>query len=423
MSAPTDSSVQRAPLEGVRVLDLTRVLAGPWCTQLLGDLGADVVKVEAPGTGDDSRQFGQALPGDGPGRDSGFFLACNRNKRSITVDLNTASGAALIARLAAESDVLVENFKAGGLRRFGLDAASLMPANPRLIYCSVTGFGQDGPYAKRPAYDFIMQAMAGLMSSCGQPEGAPGGMPMRTGIPTTDLVAGYQATVAILGALIQRGISGQGQFIDAAMLDSSVCFNSTLAQAYLITGQPVTRQGNNNPIASPSGVFQTADGWMVVAAGNDRQFVQLCGVLGATDLPSDTRFASNMMRVQNRQALHALIEPVLQSQTTDHWLPRLSDVQVPCTRINNMAQTFADPQVQHRNLVAEVQHGSGAPLKLLRSCLNMSAHRAPLRAPPQLGADNAAVLSEWLGLDTAAVQSLFAAGAMGAPGKPADTAP
>ena len=244
MSAPTDSPMQRAPLEGVRVLDLTRVLAGPWCTQLLGDLGADVVKVEAPDAGDDSRQFGQALPGDGPGRDSGFFLACNRNKRSITVDLNTASGAALIARLAAESDVLVENFKAGGLRRFGLDAASLMPANPRLIYCSVTGFGQDGPYAKRPAYDFIMQAMAGLMSSCGQPEGAPGGMPMRTGIPTTDLVAGYQATVAILGALIQRGISGQGQFIDAAMLDSSVCFNATLAQAYLITGQPVARQGN-----------------------------------------------------------------------------------------------------------------------------------------------------------------------------------
>lgn len=405
----------RAPLAGVKVLDLSRVLAGPWCAQLLGDLGADVVKVEAPGSGDDSRQFGDALPdaAGGRGRDSAFFLACNRNKRSITVDLANPEGAALVARLATQSDVLVENFKAGGLVRFGLDAKRLCAGNPRLIYCSVTGFGQDGPYASRPAYDFVMQAMAGMMSSCGQPDGAPGGMPMRTGIPTTDLVAGFQATIAVMGALMQRSVSGQGQFIDASMLDTSVAFNVHLAQGYLMNGRVPRRQGNNNPIAAPSGVFASADGWMVIAAGNDRQFAQLCAVIGRKELIGDSRFASNMLRVRHRDALAAIIEPLFAKQPTAHWLDALGQAQVPCTRINDMAQTFADPQVRHRNLVQEVSHGSGVRLPMLRSTLNMSAHEAPLRAPPQLGAHNDEVLSDWLALDDAARARIAATGALG----------
>ena len=389
-----------APLHGVKVLDLTRILAGPWCTQLLGDLGADVVKVEAPGLGDDSRQYGPAIGDAPPGtvRDSAFFLACNRNKRSIAADLSTPEGLALIRQLAAQCDVLVENFKAGGLKRFGLDAETLCAQYPKLIYCSVTGFGQDGPYAARPAYDFVMQAMAGLMSSCGQPDGTPGGMPMRTGIPTTDLVTGYQAAVSVLGALIQRGITGRGQFIDASMLDASVAFNVHFAQGYLLNGVVSTRQGNNNPIASPSGVFAVADGWMVVAAGNDRQFVALCELLGRPDLTQDARFASNGLRVKNRSALYELIEPLLLARSSAQWLEAMAEVQVPCAPINDMAQVFADPQVRHRQLLRSVEHGSGETICMVRSTLNMSAHEAPMNAPPQLGEHTDEILRDWPGV-------------------------
>lgn len=400
-----DSAAQaHAPLKGVRVLDLTRILAGPWCTQLLGDLGADVVKVESPGTGDDSRQYGPAI-GDAPAgtaRDSAFFLATNRNKRSIAIDLATPEGLATIKQLVAEADVFVENFKAGGLKRFGLDADTLCAQYPKLIYCSVTGFGQDGPYAHRPAYDFVMQAMAGLMSSCGQPDGTPGGMPMRTGIPTTDLVTGYQAVVSVLGALIQRGITGRGQFIDASMLDASVAFNVHLAQGYLLNGKPPARLGNNNPIASPSGVFAASDGWMVVAAGNDRQFVALSELLGRPDLPKDARFATNGARVQNRMALHEQLEPLLLAQTSKHWLALMSEAQVPCAPINDMAHVFDDPQVRHRDMVRQVPHGSGQTISMVRSTLNMSAHEAPMNAPPQLGEHTDEVLRDWLGKKTKA---------------------
>lgn len=387
-------------LEGVRVLDLSRVLAGPWCAQILGDLGADVVKVEMPGRGDDSRQFGACLDPEATSgaRDSVFFLACNRNKRSIALDFSTPEGAQLVRELAQQCDVLVENFKAGSLRRFGLDWDSLKTLNPRLIYCSVTGFGQDGPYAPRPAYDFVMQAMSGMMSTCGQPEGSAGAAPMRTAIPATDLVTGFNAAIAVLGAVIQRGVTGRGQFIDAAMLDASVAFNVHLAQGFLLSGDVPRRQGNGNPIAAPSEVFHTADGWMVIAAGNDRQFASLCAVLGCADLAREPRFATNAQRVAQRAALHDALEPALMLHPTAHWLGVLEAVQVPCASINTMDQVFADPQVQHRRMTVEVEHGSGRRIPILRSPLNMGDADPPYRAPPQLGQHTDEVLAQWLAL-------------------------
>ncbi|AMM24383.1 CaiB/BaiF CoA transferase family protein [Variovorax sp. PAMC 28711] len=411
MNASASTPPRRA-LDGVRVLDLSRVLAGPWCAQLLGDLGADVVKVESPGRGDDARELGVALdsPTPGPGRDSNFFLACNRNKRSIAIDFSKHAGAELVRTLVSDCDVLVENFKAGTLRRYGLDWDSLKTINPRLVYCSVTGFGQDGPYASRPAYDFVMQAMTGMMSTCGMPDGTPSAAPMRTAIPATDLVTGYQASVAVLGALIQRGITGRGQFIDAAMLDASVAFNVHLAQGFLLSGQAPTRQGNNNPIAAPSGVFKTANGWLVVAAGNDRQFVSLCNVLGCPALATLPLFATNGQRVVSRLALHAEIDPLLAAHTTEHWLPLLEAAHVPTTRINTMDQVFDDPQVLHRQMTVEVDHASGQRIPILRSALNMSDSPVHYRAPPQLGQHTHEVLTQWAALDEVRIDELHAAG-------------
>lgn len=399
-------------LDGLRVLDLSRVLAGPWCAQLLGDMGADVVKVESPGRGDDARELGVALEPQQPGqgRDSNFFLACNRNKRSIAIDFAKPAGAELVRTLVRDCDVLVENFKAGTLRRYGLDWDSLKAINPRLVYCSVTGFGQDGPYATRPAYDFVMQAMTGMMSTCGMPDGTPGAAPMRTAIPATDLVTGYQASVAVLGALIQRGITGRGQFIDAAMLDASIGFNVHLAQGFLLNGAVPSRQGNNNPIAAPSGVFKTANGWLVVAAGNDRQFVHLCNALGRPELATHPLFATNGQRVISRVALHAEIEPLLAAHPTEHWLPLLEAAQVPTTRINTMDQVFDDPQVRLRKMTVEVDHASGQRIPILRSTLNMSDSPVDYRAPPQLGQHTREVLTQWAALDPAQVEALYTAG-------------
>lgn len=391
------------PLQGLRVLDLSRVLAGPWCAQILGDLGADVVKIEAPGSGDDSRQFGTALDPQATGgaRDSNFFLSCNRNKRSVAIDLASPQGSRLIRELAVKSDVLVENFKAGGLRKFGLDWQSLEPLNPRLIHCSITGFGQEGPYAARPAYDFIMQAMSGMMSTCGQPDGAPGSEPMRTAIPTTDLVTGFNAAIGILAALIQRGVTGRGQFVDAAMLDASVAFNMHLAQGYLLSGQVPKRQGNGNPIAAPSEVFATWDGWIVIAAGNDRQFALLCDALGLGFLSRRPEFVTNQLRVTNRRALREALAPELLQRPTAVWLELLHAVQVPATAINTMDQVFADPQVQHRKMTVEVEHGSGRSIPILRSAINLSGASTAYRAPPQLGQHTSEVLAEWLGREGA----------------------
>ncbi|THU05039.1 CoA transferase [Lampropedia puyangensis] len=399
-----------APLQGIKVLDLSRVLAGPFCAQLLGDLGADVVKVEVPGTGDDARQLGSAVVSpstpEGAGRQSNFFLACNRNKRSVAVDLATPEGRELVMALLQKADVVVENFKAGGMLRLGLDPQAIHAANPRLIHCSITGFGHTGPYAARPAYDFIMQAMTGMMSTCGVPEQSPGAGPMRTAIPTTDLVAGYQACVAILGALIQRSISGKGQFIDAAMLDASVAFNVHLAQGFLMGMGVPQRQGNNNPIAAPSGVYASADGWLVVAAGNDRQFEHLCSALQLGPLREQERFASNAARVANRQALHTVMEPVLRSRTSAQWLAQLEAAGVPCAAIHDMQAVFDDPQVQHRQMVVHSQRADGSTVPLLRSALNMQDHAVRYSAPPLLGEHTEEVLVQWLQMPSEAIAHL-----------------
>ncbi|WP_066735968.1 CaiB/BaiF CoA-transferase family protein [Cupriavidus sp. D384] len=406
-----------APLAGLRVLDMSRVLAGPWAAQQLGDLGADVVKIEAPGLGDDARQLGVAA-GDADaksskGRNSNFYLACNRNKRSIVVDLSKTEGKSLVLELVRNCDVIVENFKAGGMARLGLGWDVLSEANPRLIHCSVTGFGQDGPYAAQPAYDFIMQAMTGMMSTCGLPDGLPGATPVRTAIPVTDLVTGYQATVAIMGALIQRAVTGKGQFIDAAMLDASVAFNVHLAQGYLMGLGVPSRQGNNNPIAAPSGVFQSSDGWLVIAAGNDRQFASLCSVLELDAIRDKEEFSSNAARVRNRAELHTYIEPVVRSQSSASLRQRLQSAGVPCTKINDMEATFEDVQVRHRQMVVHVsQAEDGAAVPILRSALNMSNYEVTYKAPPMLGQHTAEVLKEWGGVDEAGLRSLVEAQAV-----------
>ncbi len=412
--SPTDRAP--APLKGVKVLDMSRVLAGPWIAQLLGDLGADVVKIEAPGTGDDARQLGVASLDSSAdarsGRNSTFYLACNRNKRSIAVDLAHEEGKSVVRQLVRDCDVLVENFKAGGMDRLGLGWDALSAINPRLIHCSVTGFGQDGPYASQPAYDFIMQAMTGMMSTCGLADGMPGASPVRTAIPMTDLVTGYQGCIAVLGALLQRGVTGKGQFIDAAMLDASVCFNVHLAQDYLMGFGVPTRQGNNNPIAAPSGVFQCADGWLVIAAGNDRQFDSLCTAMALGPLRERDEFSSNASRVTNRERLTRILEPVALSKPSEYWQTALKAVGVPCTGINDMEKVFEDPQVKHRRLVVDVYQSGGNKLPILRSTLNMSNYEVDYKAPPMLAEHTREVLAEWAGMDSAQIEALLETGAV-----------
>lgn len=381
-------------LAGVKVLDLSRVLSGPWCTQTLGDLGADVVKVERPPHGDDARTYGHVLTAEAGEAAplTSFYAACNRNKRSIALDLSTPEDAALLRRLAAEADVLVENFKAGTLARFELDYDSLKVVNPRLIYCSITGFGQTGPYAARPAYDFIMQGMSGLMSTCGE-----AGMPMRTAVPVTDLIAGSSATTAILAALIQRAQTNEGQFIDCSMLDVAVTFNSHLAQTYLATRRMPERIGNANPIIAPSELFETQDGWLIISVANEPQFKTFCALLEAPHWLTDERFASNWARVAHRTALHDAIESVIRTRPTRDWVALFADAGLPAGPINTLADVFDDPQVQHRELLVEVDGADGSRLPLLRSSLNMSAVQIDYRRPPTMGEHTHEVLAQWLG--------------------------
>lgn len=396
-------SAHKTVLSGVKVLDLSRVLSGPCCTQTLGDLGADVVKIERPPLGDDARTYGASLGAslgsssggsldadaqDGPPQTT-FYAACNRNKRSVALDFSQPEHQALLRRMAQQADVLVENFKAGTLARFQLDYESLKASNPRLIYCSITGFGQTGPYASRPAYDFIMQGMSGLMSTCGE-----AAMPMRTAVPITDLIAGNNATTAILAALIQRGQTGEGQFIDCAMLDVAVNFNSHVAQTYLATGSVPERVGNSNPIIAPSELFKTSDGWLILSVANEAQFKTLCGLV--PDLVADPRFGSNWDRVAHRPALHAVIEAVTRTHGTRHWVDLFAGAGLPAGPIHSLEDVFNDPQVQHRQLLVEVDGLAGQRLPLLRSPLNMSAVEIPYRAPPRMGQHTQEVLAEWL---------------------------
>ncbi len=407
-------------LSHLKVLDLSRVLAGPWCTQMLADLGADVVKVERPGVGDDTRHWGPPFLPDAQGQDSHwatYFTACNRNKRSVTIDMAQPQGQALIRQLAAQADVLVENFKVGGLAQYGLDYESLRAANPRLVYCSVTGFGQDGPYAQRAGYDLMVQAMSGLMSITGRADDSVGGGPQRVGVAVIDVFTGVYACSAILAAIEARHRTGQGQHIDMALLDVAMAVLANQAAGFLNTGTVPQRMGNAHPSLAPYQDVATADGAMLLAIGNDGQFARFCEAAGQPEWARDARFASNALRVRHRAELMALIEGATRQQPSAYWIALLEDKAVPCGPINRLDQAFADPQVLHRGLVqklplARVDGAGSAPesIATVASPLRLGATPPVLRhAPPRLGEHTDEVLAE-LGLDATAVAALKAAG-------------
>ena len=417
---PANVTPPQGALSHLKVLDLSRVLAGPWCTQMLADLGADVVKVERPGAGDDTRHWGPPFLKDAHGNDTdqaSYFTACNRNKRSITIDMAQPEGQALIRQMALQSDILVENFKVGGLAHYGLDYASLQAVNPRLIYCSVTGFGQDGPYAERAGYDLMIQAMTGMMSITGRADSVSGGGPQRVGVALTDVFTGVYATTAILAALEVRNRTGVGQQIDMALLDVGMAILANQAAGFLNTGQVPQRQGNSHPSLAPYQDFPTLDGSMLLAVGNEGQFARFCEAAGQPGWASDARFCSNALRVQNREALIALMQAVTRSRTTAQWIALLEDKAVPCGPINDIGQAFADAQVQARGLIVK------QPVAAVDSCKSaiesIATVASPLRlmatppvlrrAPPALGEHTVEVLAE-LGLDAARIAALQQAG-------------
>ena len=349
-------------LSHIRVLDLSRILAGPWAGQILADLGADVIKVERPGPGDDTRGWGPPWIKDDQGKDTSvaaYYLCANRNKRSITVDITQPEGQDIVRRLAAQSDVVLENFKLGGLKQYGLDYDSLKAVNPRLVYCSITGFGQDGPYAPRAGYDFLIQGLGGLMSITGRPDGEPGAGPMKVGVALTDILTGLYATNAVLAALAWREQSGEGQYIDMALLDVQVACLANQAMNYLATGNSPRRMGNAHPSIVPYQDFPTADGHMILAIGNDGQFARFCEVAGRPELAADTRFATNRARVENRVELIPLLNEITATRTTTEWIGQLEARAVPCGPINGLAEVFADPQVQARGLAVKMPHPRG----------------------------------------------------------------
>ncbi len=404
-------------LSGVRVLDLSRVLAGPWCTQTLADLGADVVKVERPTTsthpgGDDTRTWGPPFLKDREGHDTtdaAYYLGTNRNKRSITVDIAHPQGQALIRRMAQQCDVFVENYKVGDMARYGLDAAALCALNPRLVYCSITGFGQTGPYRDRAGYDYAVQGMGGLMSVTGPSrqeiaDDAPGGGPQTVGVAVADLFTGMYATTAILAALRHRDRTGQGQAIDMALLDTQVAMLANLGAGYLATGIAPERAGNAHQNIVPYQVFEVADGHVILAIGNDRQYAKFCEVAGRPDLAVDPRFVRNAGRVRDRGTLVPLLAAEMKRRSRADWLSALEAVKVPCGPINDLAQVFADPQVQARAMTAEIAHPRAGTVRVIASPIKLSATPVRYRrAPPLLGADTDTVLREFgLGADEVA---------------------
>ena len=387
-------------LSGLRVLDLSRVLAGPWAGQMLADLGADVVKVERPGAGDDTRAWGPPYLRDADGRDTSeaaYFLSANRNKRSITIDFTQPAGQQQVRELVQRADVLIENFKVGGLAAYGLDYASLQALNPRLIYCSVTGFGQQGPYAKRAGYDFMIQAMGGLMSITGKADGEEGAGPVKVGVALTDILTGLYASNAILAALAERERSGLGQYIDLALLDVQIACLGNQALNYLTTGVPPKRLGNAHPNIVPYQDFPTADGDFILTVGNDGQFRKFCEVAGHPEWSADARFATNSARVANRAELVPLIRQVTVFRTTAEWIAALEQAGVPCGPINDLAQVFTDPQVQARGTRIRMAHPLAGEVDLVANPIRLS--RTPVdyrRPPPLLGEHNTEVLADWL---------------------------
>ena len=385
-------------LDGVRVLDLSRVLAGPWCTQTLADLGAEVIKVERPGSGDDTRGWGPPFLKDDSGQDTAeaaYYLGTNRNKRSVTIDIAHPEGQALVKRLADRADVVVENFKVGDMARYGLDAASLRATRPGLVYCSITGFGQTGPYKDRAGYDYAVQGLGGLMSVTGERDDLPGGGPQKVGVAVADLFTGMYATVAILAALRHRDATGEGQVIDMALLDTQVAMLANLGANYLVTRKAPGRAGNAHQNIVPYQVFEVADGHLILAVGNDGQFERFCQVAGRPDLPQDPRFTKNADRVRHRAVLVPLLATLLKARTRSNWLQALEAAKVPCGPINGLDDVFADPQVAARGMTVAVPHPHQTALELVASPMKLSATPVTVRrAPPLLGQHTDEVLAE-----------------------------
>lgn len=398
-------------LSHVRVLDLSRVFAGPWAGQMLADLGAEVIKVERPGEGDDARRLGPPFLRDDMGeytRDSGFFLSANRNKKSVTVDISQPQGQEIIRTLAKSCDVLIENYKVGDLARYGLDETSLRTDNPRLVYCSITGFGQTGPYRKKPGYDSIFQGMGGLMAITGHADDQPGGGPQKVGLIVSDLMAGMYASVAILAALEHRdAVSGEGQHIDLALLDSQVAALSHAAMGYLVSGDPVPRSGTVSPTAAPSQMFRCQDGPIMLVVGNKVQWEKLSRVLGDPDLPADPRFVTNQDRIRHRAELNAVLDPIFLSRPKQHWIDALAAVGVPCGPVNELQEVFADAQVRERRMVVHMPHPKRAAMPMLANPIRLSGTPVQYRMrPPDLGQHTDEVLTQMLGYDEARRQAL-----------------
>jgi len=419
------------PLEDVRVLELSRILAGPWAGQTLADLGASVIKVERPGAGDDTRSWGppfveRSAGGSEPGesrRDAAYFLCANRGKQSIEVDFTQPEGRRIIRELAARSDVLIENFKVGGLERHGLDYSSLRAINPGLVYCSITGFGQTGPYRKLPGYDFLIQGMSGLMSITGEPDSAPGGKPVKVGVAVTDIFTGLYAVVAIQAALAHRARTGEGQHIDLALLDVQAAALANQASNFLVSGRPPGRMGNAHPNIVPYEAFATADGHIILAVGNDGQFARFCDVADRAELASDPRFTTNPGRVEHRETLVPIIAECMRTRTSAEWLALLEASGVPCGPINDIRELFDDPQVQARELRVEIPDTPPAPTERAGPAPTLPGVASPMRfsrtpirydrPPPRLGQHTAEVLRSVLGMTDPEIESARDAGVLG----------
>lgn len=405
------------PLSHIRVLDLSRVLAGPWAGQTLADLGAEVIKVERPGVGDDTRRWGPPFLSDSDGNptvDAAYFLSTNRGKKSVTIDFTKPEGRDLIYRLALKSDIILENFKVGNLAKYHLDYESIKKINPKIIYCSITGFGQNGPYSHRAGYDFLIQAMGGLMSVTGAPDDKPGGEPMKVGVAIVDIFTGMYASTAVLAALTYREQTGEGQHIDLALFDVQVATLANQAMNYLISGNSPGRLGNSHPNIVPYQAFSTSDGHIIVAVGNDEQFRRLCHVIGHSDLSTDPRFVTNSARVDNRDMLIPLLENVLKERTSQEWIQILNDSKIPCGPINTLQEVFNDPQTLARQMKIELQHPLAGTVPLVGNPIKFSATPVVYdRAPPLLGDNNDEILCDLLGLDKERCAKLQAAGVIG----------
>jgi crotonobetainyl-CoA:carnitine CoA-transferase CaiB-like acyl-CoA transferase len=381
------------PLKGLRVLDLTRVLAGPTCTQMLGDLGAEVIKIERPEVGDDTRGFAPpSMPGT---RESAYFVGVNRNKRSVTLDIATPEGQKIVRRLLADTDILVENFKVGALSKYGLGYEQVRRDFPSIIYCSITGFGQTGPYAPRPGYDALIQGMGGVMSLTGEPDGEP----QKVGVPVADLFAGLYGCIGILAALRYREKTGMGQQVDIGMLDTHVAWLANQGMNFLATDENPPRLGNQHPNIVPYQVFPTRDGYMVLSIGNDATFKRFCEAFGLEKLLKDDRFATNSARVENRQFVTDTLTPTMKKRATSDWVEKLEALKIGCGPINTLKEVFGDPQVQARGMVVEMMHASGVPVKVIANPVRLSETPADYRvAPPTLGEHTEEILRDLLGL-------------------------